>query len=310
MFGGASNLAKGVDDAFIFIFLVSFIFIIGLTLLMIYILFRYNRKRVKPSEAKQFTHNNTLETIWIVIPLILVLVMFWYGWKGFAPMRDVPEDAMEITAIGRYWEWEFDYGNGKLSKDLVVPIDKAVKLNLVSEDVNHSLFIPAFRVKEDVVPGYNNYLWFTPTVLGDYDLLCTEYCGLLHSAMVAKTKVLTSENFDNWLENLEATGDIPDHPGLVLAKQNACLGCHSLNGVKLVGPSFQNLYGSEKTIITASGEEKRIIVDEAYLKRAIVDPNAEVVKGFNKGLMQSYKDVIADEDIDKIVDYLRTTKAE
>lgn len=305
MFSGASNLAQGVDDAFIFIFATAFIFIVGITAFMIWAVIKFNRK--KGHKPATFDGSVKLEIIWTVIPTIIVMIMFWYGWKGFAPMRNVPDDAMEIKAIGRMWEWEFDYGNGKLSKDLVVPIDKPVKLNLYAEDVNHSLFIPAFRVKEDVVPGYDNYLWFTATILGEYELLCTEYCGLLHSAMIAKTKVIPQDSFENWLNNLEATGNIPDHPGLTVLKANACLGCHSLDGSKLVGPSFKGVYGTKKTVVV-DGVEKEIIVDEEYILRAIYQPNDEVVKGYNKGLMQSYQKMITEEQVTQITEYLKTVK--
>ena len=305
-FNGASNLAEGVDRAFVFIFTVAFIFIIGITAFMIFILIKYSHKKNK--NAKQFTGSIKLEIIWTVIPIILVLLMFYYGWIGFAPMRKVPDDAMTITAIGRMWEWRFDYGNGKVSKDtLVLPVNKPVRLNLVSEDVNHSLFIPAFRVKEDVVPGYTNYLWFTPYYIGDYELLCTEYCGLLHSSMLGKTRVLSQNDFNNWLENLEATGNIPDPEGLTILKDNGCLACHSLDGSKLIGPSFKGYWGEEQVVVTPNGE-KTIVVDEAYTKRSIYDPNAEVVKGFPKNLMQSYKELVSEEDIKKITDYLKTVK--
>jgi cytochrome c oxidase subunit II len=137
---------------------------------MIWTVIRYNRKKNQP--AKQFTGSVTLEVIWTGIPLILVLVIFVYGWKGYAPMRKVPADAMKVTVIGRMWEYAFDYGDGKRSKILVLPVNKPVRLDLVSEDVNHALFIPAFRVKEDIVPGYENYLWFIPEVKGDFDIFC------------------------------------------------------------------------------------------------------------------------------------------
>ncbi len=306
MFGGASNLSGNVDKAFIFIFAVSIFFIIALTAFMIWTVIKFNRKKGK--EAQQFTHNNTLEVIWTVIPIIIVLVMFWYGWKGFKPMRTVPSDAMQIQVNGRYWEWDFDYGEGKVAKDtMVLPLNTAVKLNLVSEDVNHSFYIPAFRVKEDVVPGYDNWLWFEPTKKGVYEILCTEYCGLDHSGMIAYAKVVEPEEYKNWLANLEATGDIPDPEGLTVMKENACLSCHSLDSKKIVGPALNGIYGTERTIIE-DGQEKKVTADDAYLIHNIKDPNAQITKGFNKGMMQSYEGVISDEDIQKIVDYLRTVK--
>jgi len=303
-FSGASNLAEAVDRAFIFIFSVSFIFTIGITALMIYIVIHFSRKKGK--SPQQFSGNTKLEILWTVIPLIIVMMMFYYGTIGFTPMREVPKDAMQIKAIGKMWAWSFDYGNGKISKDLVVPYNRNVKMNLVSVDVNHSLFIPAFRVKEDVIPGYNNYLWFRPIEKGEFDVFCSEYCGLAHSAMTAKVFVVDSLAFDKWLSELKATGDIPDLPGLKILKANGCLTCHSLDGSKIVGPSFKGLYGAQRVVITDQGE-KQVEAFDDYMKRSVLEPNAEVVKGFNKGLMQSYKGVIKIEDIDKIIDYFKTS---
>jgi len=300
---GASNLAAGVDRALIFIFVVAGIFIVGITAFMIWTVIKYNRKKNRP--ARQFTGNTTAEIIWTVVPLILVMVMFYIGWKGFAPMRKPPADAMQITAIGRMWEWEFDYGNGKKAKELVVPVNKPVKLNLVSEDVNHSLFIPAFRVKEDVIPGYDNYLWFSATYIGNYEILCTEYCGLLHSAMISTARVVTDEEFTAWLDSLPVTGDIPDPEGLVLLKNTGCTACHSLDGNRLVGPTFKGSFGSQQLVIE-DDTEKNITVDEAYIKESILDPNKKLVKGFGRNLMQSYRSQLTDEQIDLMIEYLKT----
>ena len=151
MFSGASNFTDSTDKAFLFIFIIAFVFIIGITAFMIYMLIHFSRKKGKA--PMQFSSNTKLEIVWTVIPLILVMLMFHIGLKGYAPMRRVPADAMKVTAIGRMWEWEFDYGNGLKSKELVLPVNKAVKIDLVSEDVNHSFFIPAFRVKEDIIRG-------------------------------------------------------------------------------------------------------------------------------------------------------------
>ncbi len=303
LFNQGSNLAGAVDRAFIFIFAISFIFTIGITILMIYILIHFSRKKNK--NPQQFSHNTRLEVIWTVVPLIIVLVMFYYGWVGFAPMRQVPKDAMPITVIGKMWTWDFDYGNGKISKELVVPYNRNVKLNLVAVDVNHSLFIPAFRVKEDVIPGYNNYLWFKPIMKGTFDIYCSEYCGLAHSAMLAKAVVVDSLDFDKWLADLKVTGNLPDHPGLVVMQANTCLTCHTLDGTKVIGPTFKGLYGRKTTVVTESGE-KEVEVNDEYIIRSIEDPNAEVVKGYNRGLMQPYKDKISQEDLQKIVDYFKT----
>jgi cytochrome c oxidase subunit II len=307
MFTGASNLAEGVDRTFIFIFSIAAIFIVGITVFMIYTVVHFSRKKGK--EARQFRGNAKLEALWITVPIIIVMVMFYFGWSGFAPMRDVPADAMEITAIGRMWEWEFDYGNGMKSKELVVPVNKAVRVNLKSEDVNHSLFIPAFRVKEDAIPGYSNYLWFIPTIVGEYEILCTEYCGLLHSSMLSKARVLEQEKYDVWFSEFKNTASEPVPDGYLLLRNTGCIACHSLDGTRLVGPSFKNLFGKETTVMEGT-TQKSITVNEDYIKNSIYNPDSEIVTGYNKGLMRSYKDVINENDIQIIIDYLKTLAGE
>ncbi|MCA1741697.1 MAG: cytochrome c oxidase subunit II [Bacteroidales bacterium] len=303
MFNGASNLAEGVDKAFLFIFIIAFIFIIGISAFMIWTVIHFSRKKGK--EAQQFTGSIKLEILWTVVPLIIVMIMFWIGWKGFAPMRKVPSDALVITAIGRMWEWEFIYSDSLRSKELVLPINKAVKLELVSEDVNHSLFIPAFRVKEDVIPGYDNYLWFTPNYIGDYEILCTEYCGLLHSAMVSKTRIVEQDEFDKWYEELITASYVPESEGLKLLRGTGCLACHSLDGTKLVGPTLAGFYGSQRSVLEGN-TEKTVTADEEYIISSIYDPNKEIVVGYARNLMQSYRELLTVENIAVITEYLKT----
>jgi cytochrome c oxidase subunit 2 len=303
MFSEASNVSAGVDKVFAFIIIVSVIFLVAITAFVIYILIRYARK--KGHKARQFSDNIRLEILWTAVPIVLVLLMFYYGWIAFAPMRKAPADAMHVKAIGKMWEWVFDYGNGMTSKELVIPVNKAVQLDLVSEDVNHGLFIPAFRVKEDVIPGYNNYLWFIPNYIGNYEVLCTQYCGLLHSNMLSKVRVLEQPEYDKWFAELKVASTIPEAAGLVVLRNTGCLACHSIDGTKLVGPSFKGLYGSERTV-SAGNQETRRTADDAYIAKAVNDPDSEIAAGFNKGLMKSYKDVLKAEDLKLIQEYLKT----
>ncbi len=303
MFTGASNLAEGVDKAFLFIFIIAFIFIIGITAFIIYTVIHFSRKKGK--EAMQFSSNMKLEILWTAVPLALVMLMFWVGLKAFVPMRRVPADAMVIKAVGRMWEWEFIYSDSLKSKELVLPINKPVKLELVSEDVNHSLFIPAFRVKEDAIPGYNNFLWFTPNYIGNYEILCTEYCGLLHSAMTSKTRIVEQEEFNRWYKELAAAAYVPDPEGLKLLRNTGCLACHSLDATKLVGPSFAGLYGSQRSVFSGNAE-RTVTADDAYIINSIYNPNDDIVAGFPKNLMQSYRALLTEADIAVITGYLKT----
>jgi len=305
----ASNFVTGVDKAFIIILGVSFVFLIGLTFTMLYFVYKYNKK--KNPVATQIKGSTKLEIIWTVIPTILVLVMFYYGWAGWAPMRTAPDDSFNIQVTGRMWNFTFEYENGKKTDTLFVPMNKAVKLNLVSLDVIHSLYIPSFRVKEDVVPGREKFVWFIPQREGIYELFCTEYCGLNHSYMYNWVKVMPETDFNKWYvdttKRAEVAVDSPTANGQRIMKNIGCFACHSTDGSKLVGPSFKGLYGHTATVITG-GNERELTVDDEYIKKSIYDPNADIVKGFNKGLMLSYTGQLSDDDIAQITEYLKTLK--
>jgi cytochrome c oxidase subunit 2 len=232
--------------------------------------------------------------------------MFYYGWIGYKPMRKVPADAIPVNAIGQMWSWSFEYPNGKKSAELVVPLNKAVKLNLISRDVLHSLYIPAFRIKEDVVPGKDNYMWFIAQQEGEYDLFCAEYCGERHSYMLSKVRVIPEADYIAWLDKSDVPAD--EHPGLTIMKQNACITCHSLDGSRIIGPSFKGIYGHEVEVITETGEEKTVMVDDEYIRSSLYEPNKEVVKGYNKGLMISYKEQLKEEQVQQIIEFIKTLK--
>jgi cytochrome c oxidase subunit II len=301
MFSEASNFSAGVDKTFAFIMGIAFFFLIGLTVTMIVFAIKYRRK--KHPVPVQVKDNIALEITWTIIPLVLVLAMFYYGYTAFLPMRNIPKDAMPVKVIGKMWDWTFDYGNGKIKKDtLWVPLNKAVKLEMVSPDVTHSFYVPAFRVKEDLVPGTTTHMWFIAQQEGTYEILCAEYCGLRHSYMEGRVRVVPEKEFRTWLANLKAA-DKNGPEGLVLIRNNSCTGCHSLDGSKLVGPSFKGLFGTKRKV-EVNGTEKEVVADSAYIEQSVTDPDAAVVNGYPKGVMRSYKNVIKDEDIAKIVKYL------
>ncbi len=306
----ASNFVQGVDTAFLVILGISFFFLIVLTVVMIYFIYRYNRKR--NPVATQIHGSTKLEIIWTVVPFILTMVMFYYGWAGWKPMTKAPKDAMEVTVYGRMWNFSFEYENGKRTDTLYLPKDKPVKLNLVAMDVLHSLYIPAFRVKQDMVPNKeNNFMWFEPQREGIFELYCAEYCGLQHSYMYTYVKVMEDSAFQSFIADTTkvaaAEVDSPTATGKRIMQNIGCFACHSLDGTKLVGPSFKGIWGAEHTVVTGK-ETRKIVVDEEYVKRSIYDPNADVVEGFMKGLMVSYQGQLSEEDIANIIEYLKTVK--
>jgi cytochrome c oxidase subunit 2 len=304
---GASNFVEGVDLAFYVILGISLFFLILITATMIYFVFRY-RKSKNPKADTSITGSNKLEVIWTVIPTILVLVMFYYGWAGFAPMRDVPDDAIPVKAIARMWSWTFEYENGKKSDKLIVPKDKPVLLNLVSVDVNHALYVPAFRIKEDVIPGRDNYMWFTATEMGSYDLLCAEYCGLRHAYMLTTVEVVDDQQWAEWQKTPEGESELDKvAEGFNVVKMNGCVACHSSDGTKLVGNSFKGIWGQERQVLV-DGEEKTVVVDGDYIRKSIYEPNAEVVVGYNEGLMPGYEGMVSDKEVDQIIEYIKSLK--
>ncbi len=300
MITGASTFAKGVDLSLYIITGISIFFLLGITIVMIYFVFRYNKKR--NPKATNIEGNHTLEVVWTVIPTILVLLMFYYGWVGYKPMRQVPENAMEITAYGQMWSFSYQYPDGRITDSLVVPINQPVKLNLVSRDVLHSFFIPAFRIKEDMVPGKDNFLWFEATMEGRFDVLCAEYCGMLHSFMLSSVHVVSQPAYEEWL--VSAPINVDEHPGLTIMKQNACFTCHSQDGSRLVGPSFKGVWGRTQLVET-NGVKREILVDDDYIVKSIYEPNADIVDGYMRGLMISYENMISRDQIDDIIDYLK-----
>ena len=304
----ASNFVSSYNIAFYSIAVISLILLVGLTFTMLLFVFRYNKKKHKV--AVQNEGNTRLEIIWTVTPVILVLIMFYYGWAGWKPMTKAPKEALNITSIARMWSFSFIYENGKQSPDLIIPVNTPVKIKLQSLDVIHSLFIPAFRIKSDMIPGREKMMWFLPQEIGEFDLYCAEYCGLRHSYMNSNVKVLSQADYNKWFADsvpvaAAAEKSAPGAEGLKIMINQGCNACHTSDGSKLVGPSYLHLFG-EKQIVMREGKEVQVTVDEAYIKKAIYEPNAEIVKGYPKDLMQSYKDVLKDEDIAKIIEYLKS----
>lgn len=193
-----SEFVKSVDFAFFFIIAVSVFFLVLITFLMIYFVFRYNRKR--NPKARNIHGNVPLEILWTVVPTILVLFMFYFGWVGYKQMSNIPKDAMVVDVTAQMWKFGFKYANGRTSDTLYVPINKPVKVVLTSLDVNHAFYIPAFRIKKDVIPGRQNTAWFTATEEGTYTIFCAEYCGLNHSYMYTEVVAMPESKFNAWLQ--------------------------------------------------------------------------------------------------------------
>ena len=302
----ASNLASKVDAVIWFITVISLVFFILISIFLVYFAIRY-RRRQENEETPYITGSHVLETIWTIIPSILLIVIFVYGFVVYKDMRTPPEDSLEVTVIGRQWLWQFKYNNGKTTlNELYIPEGRPIKLVMTSEDVLHSFFVPAFRVKQDLVGGMYTYLWFTPTKTGTYELYCTEYCGTGHSAMLGKVVVMSPEEYEKWEKGEEekAVASLPPAElGKQLYTQRGCNACHSIDGSSLVGPTWKGLYGHE--VVLQDGT--KVTADENYIREAILEPQAKMVKGFGP-VMPSFKGVISDDEISDLIAYIKTLK--
>ncbi|OPY92551.1 MAG: Cytochrome c oxidase subunit 2 precursor [Syntrophaceae bacterium PtaU1.Bin231] len=297
---GPANTTGKVDDAFLFIVVCCVILLAAVTACMVTFLVKYNRKRhPHPEHVRE---NVSLEIIWTVVPTILVLLMFYFGWVDFDLIRNPPRDAMTVQVTARQWSWLFTYENGRQEDVLTVPVGRPVKLLMTSVDVLHCLFIPAYRIKEDCVPGMTTHLWFTANATGNYDIFCTEYCGVGHSHMRSKLVAMAPADFQKW--HAAPPGKAAADLGPRILQAKGCLGCHSLDGTAKVGPTLKGLIGRKETV-TAGGRDREITVDASFVREHIVDPRKATVKGFPP-VMPAIP--MTDEELRTVMAYLEALK--
>ncbi len=302
-----TEIAKGVDNLYAFLLVISLVSCVIVIGGMIYFAIKYKRKSANDKTA-YITHDTRLEILWSVIPLILFLFVFAWGWIIYHDMRTMPKNALEIHVTGKQWAWTAEYKNGVKSTEVVVPVGRDVKIILAAEDVLHSFYVPSFRIKQDAVPGRYTAVWFNADKLGEFHVFCTEYCGTQHSGMITKLKVVTQEEFDQWLTTESEVSSLPmAQRGAKLFQTRACASCHNVdNPAVKVGPSLQKVFGSENHQLEDGVVPK---VDENYLRESILNSQAKIVKGFGTAArMPMFQGQLSESEVTALIEYIKGLK--
>lgn len=302
----ASRTAVQVDAVFVFIAAVSLFFFLLVEGMLVYFALKYRRRKGEEAAALSDVRSNALlEAIWIVIPSLVVVAFFYYGYVVFRDMRRPVPGAADVNVVARQFSYEFRYPDGRKGvNELRVAQGRPVKLVMISEDVIHGFFIPDYRIKQDILPGQYTTLWLSPDRAGTYEIFCTQYCGVGHSTMRARLVVMPPAEYERWAASAEATAGVPPaERGRRLVEASGCLGCHSDDGTPKVGPTFKGLFGRK----VALADGRTIEADEGYVRESILDPGAKIVKGF-PNIMPTYTGTLSDDDVAAVTAYLKTSK--
>lgn len=298
-----SEFAGKVDDLYMFLIWLSlffFLLIAGLALYSV-VKFRHRPGTVTP----HISHHTALELTWSIIPLLLCVGIFVWGFKGYLEASVPPGDAMEIQVTAQKWSWEFEYPDGmRALNEVHIPLNKPVKFIMSSTDVIHSFFVPTMRVKHDVLPNRYTQIWFLPKVAGKHHATCAEYCGKGHSDMAATVYVDDDAAYQKWLE----TGGIdPNMPlselGKILYESKGCATCHTVDGSRSQGPTWKGLYGHSVKLMNGQTVE----VDENYIRESMLVPGAKVVAGY-ENVMPVFQGVLREREINALIAFIKEQK--
>lgn len=307
----ASTFAVAIDQiALVLTLLATFFFLLVGSIAVIFI-WRY-RRGSGASRAGAHDHHLGLELTWTLIPLAMALAMFFWAAKVYAEVYGPPpKEALEIFVMGKQWMWHLQHPNGiRENNELHIPVGRPVKLIMISQDVIHSFFVPAFRIKKDVLPGRYQTVWFIPTKVGKYRLFCAEYCGTQHSLMGGWIYVMEPTEYAQWLATgggtlaggVAAAGGTMEAAGEALFKQLGCNQCHDAPGAAQARcPSLKGLYGSKVKL----QDGKTVIADDNYIRESILDPNAKIVAGYQP-VMPNYANLLNEDKVLQLLAYIQS----
>ena len=294
-------MAGRVDALYFFLVAIAAFFSLLIAGLIVYYAVKYRRRA--PDAVGTVVHGGiVLEIAWTVIPLLISMVIFVWGASVFFAMSRPPEETMNVYVVGKQWMWKFQHLDGEREiNELHVPVGRAVKLIMTSEDVIHDVFVPAFRVKADVLPGRYTRIWFQPTKPGRYHLFCAEYCGTRHSGMIGEVVVMEPSDYQAWLSGGAPEGSLAS-AGEKLFADLACNTCHRPEAQSR-GPVLQGLFG--KTVTLQTGET--VVADEAYIRESILNPSAKVTAGFQP-IMPTFQGLVSEEQLLELIEYVKSLR--
>jgi cytochrome c oxidase subunit 2 len=294
-----STLAPEVDHLFFFLTAVAVFFSVLIFFAIFYFAVRYRRR--SPDELPRHQHTGyTLEILWSVIPFGLTMVMFTWGAAVFFNQARPPADSIQIYAVGKQWMWKLEHMEGlREINELHIPVGRPVRVTMTSEDVIHSFFVPAFRTKQDVVPGKYSTVWFQATKPGKYHLFCAEYCGTRHSGMIGWVYAMEPKDYENWLSGGAAEGTLAQN-GKKLFESLACVNCHKEDNTG----RCPNLIGVFGTTVKLSGGAT-VKADEAYVRESILNPQAKIVAGYEP-VMPTFQGLVTEDQVLQLIEYVRS----
>ena len=273
------------------------------TAVFVYFAFRYKRRAADEQGRAKTLHNTPLEILWSFIPFVIFMTAFVWGWIVYDDLQKPPKDSIEIQVYGGGWKWSFVYKSGrKTYNEIYVPQGRPVRLIMTSRDFLHSFFIPAFRIKQDVVPGMYTSLWFKANRKGSFHVFCAELCGKGHSDMLAKIHVLPLEDWEEWLRNDPEKGLSLSQIGEKLF-QARCMVCHKPTKERLIGPGLAGVFQSQRKIQGGG----TVTADENYLRESILNPSAKIVEGFQNQMI-SFAGTLSEEELSGLIEYLKGLK--
>jgi cytochrome c oxidase subunit II len=298
----ASTIASRVDALYFFLLAIAAFFSLLIAGLIVYFAVKFHRRT--PDQLGAQIHGGlALELTWTVVPFLITMVIFVWGASVFFAMARPPDETLNIYVVGKQWMWKFQHLDGQREiNELHVPLGRPVKLIMTSEDVIHDVFVPAFRVKADVLPGRYTTIWFNPTKAGRYHLFCAEYCGTRHSGMTGEVVVMDPTEYQAWLSGGGPGGSLAEN-GAKLFASLACNTCHRPDAQGR-GPVLEGLFG--KTVTLQSGET--ITVDEAYVRESILNPSAKVAAGFQP-IMPTFQGLVTEEQLLELIEYVKSLQA-